>query len=141
MNEFHRRGMSGGRAGFTMIELLAVIAVIIALIGLIVVGAGGAIRAADRKKALQQIETIKQAIEEYRIKDLGYYLHVPTFTAMTQPQFKVLTNRVPDVSFIDPWGGPYYYQRSGKMKYTILSYGPDGQYRTTDDITSETSER
>ncbi len=37
----------------------------------------------------------------------------------------------------DPWGAPYVYERLGIRQIRIASKGPDGQYRTQDDVSED----
>ena len=130
-----------GSPGFSLIELLAVIAVVIALMGLAAVGARMIGRMAVRKRAAQQIRLLQEAVEAYRMKEAGHLPNVPALTSMADAGFaayrNALASHVAGVSFIDPWGGPFYYQRTGKEKCLILSCGPDGQLHTGDDLTNE----
>ena len=118
-----------------MIELLATIAVIVALIGLVMGGAIAGLRMANKKRAMKGIESLQTAVERHKADQLGYPLNVTAPSPMTSPAFLVLRNYNPALSFVDPWGRPYVYQRTGKENYLILSWGPDGQTNTADDIT------
>ena len=60
------------RAGFTLIELMAVITIIIILAGLVVGGMGFVTERQAKEKAKVQIALLTKAIEEYKL-DMGVY--------------------------------------------------------------------
>lgn len=60
------------RAGFTLIELMAVITIIVILAGLVVGGLGYVNEKQARSKAQVQIQLLSKALEEYKL-DFGYY--------------------------------------------------------------------
>lgn len=61
-----------GNAGFTLIELMAVITIIVILAGLVVGGMGFVIERQAKEKAKIQIALLSKAIEEYKL-DMGRY--------------------------------------------------------------------
>jgi type II secretory pathway pseudopilin PulG len=108
---------------------MTVIAIIGVLAGLVLGIAGYATKKADRSRAQADMETIKNALEEYRVA-CGRY---PS-TLTTQ-----LVNYVPDVKFSDPWGRNYQYSNSGSFAYTIWSKGPDS-LDSNDDVNGSAGE-
>lgn len=61
-----------GRAGFTLIELMAVVVIIVILATLVVAGMGFAQEKQNRDSAKTQIALLAKAIEEYKL-DMGKY--------------------------------------------------------------------
>lgn len=68
MKTTHRNG----KAGFTLIELMAVITIIVILAGLVVGGLGFVTERQAKEKARVQIALLSKAIEEYKL-DMGKY--------------------------------------------------------------------
>lgn len=111
----------GRRKGFTLIEMMVVI-MIMAILGTIVFGITGfASRKAASSRAMAQIQDLKNALEQYRLKFNMYPL-------VTGPATTVLTNLVQfnkDLVFTDPWERPYQFESQGKYQFRLWSYGPD----------------
>jgi len=61
-----------GKAGFTLIELMAVITIIVILAGLVVGGMGFVTDRQAKEKAKVQIALLSKALEEYKL-DMGTY--------------------------------------------------------------------
>jgi general secretion pathway protein G len=123
------------RAGFTLVELLAVIAVIAVVAGLIIGAVGVAGKKAAVARAHADIGLIAQALELYR-KDYGMYIPATNTLFLGHP-FDELTNYVPEIRFNDPWGKQYYYTSltnnlQEATSYEIKSAGPDGTYGSDD---------
>ena len=68
-----RREMKNGiqRRGFTLVELLVVIAIIAILAALIIPAAGGAMRAAKKRRAMIEMNSIQTAVEDF-LRDHHY---------------------------------------------------------------------
>ena len=120
------------RAGFTLVELMVVI-LLMAILGGIVLGVTGlAARRGARAKALSDIEQLKNALENYRLKNGTYITNSGPMSGST---FMALTNYSRDVvsmyspapvnGFADPWGRLYQYESQGRYVYRIWSFGPD----------------
>ncbi len=60
------------RAAFTLVELLMVIMIIGLLAGLLTAGAWKAIQAGNRAKVVSEIDSLSNALEEYKTKFVGY---------------------------------------------------------------------
>jgi len=111
------------KAGFTLIELMAVLIIVGILIGLVFGISGYAGRAARRGKAVAQLEEISNALEDY-LADSGVYpntLQVITGRLSSSFRFDLLTG-LP----LDPWKEAYAYTTNSPYSYRLLSYGPEG---------------
>lgn len=119
------------RAGFTMIELIVTIMIIAILVGITLGIAGYANRKAAEGKARADMENIAHALEEYRVENGSYPtsyegdlndggLNGPALRALQTS----LTNHVPELNFVDPWGRGYMYEDATKYAYELYSEGP-----------------
>ena len=130
------------RAGFTLVELMAVIA-IIGLLAAIILGVSGYVaRKGDMAKAQGEMERTKGAIDEYRV---SYGRYWPSSGPITNCPYggasfsNVMSQFVSDLRLLDPWNRAYYYQFIGTNQFRLWSYGPDGSNGTPDDIESTKS--
>lgn len=127
--------------GFTLVELLTVIAIITILAGLVIGVTGYVMSKATRSRAIADMETIKNALEEYRVT----YGQYPTNTvainssnwvsALWYKPFHETPSRQPflvmkgwtDTSVtyraLDPWGNDYRYSNSDDYVYSLWSEG------------------
>jgi len=124
----------GGRAGFTLIEVLVVIAVIAMLAALVAPNVFQHVGTAKDATARSQIELLGAALDAYRL-DNGRYpttdqgLDALQVQPSTQPlpsnwRGPYLRKAVP----MDPWGTPFIYLSPGEMNprnYDLLSLGSD----------------
>lgn len=138
---------AGTKTGFTMVELLAVITIIMILAGLVLGAAAWAGRKADIGRCLARMQTIKNALEEYKF-DYGKYPQLSSAGAVPYaPLFSTPLNsgrpsgeKRPYISetnflnsssqFSDPWGNYFRYQAPGvhnKSMYDLWSFGPNGK--------------
>ena len=135
------------RAGFTLVELLAVITVITILAALVVGGASYALHKASIARCNVNMEAIKNAIADYQM-DFGSCPQETSenglFDALTgagkysggKRYLKDATcvRNYPTTSspaqLVDPWGNLYKYQAPGVHNvdsYDLWSCGPNGQ--------------
>jgi general secretion pathway protein G len=149
------------RSGFTLIELLTVITVIMILAALVLGAAAFAGRKADEGRCQARLQTIKNALEDYKL-DYGQYPPLPTAGAVpyaalfTTPiasgrpngekkPYLTETNFLNSSSQLtDPWGNYFRYQAPGattrnKTTYDLWSFGPDGLENTGDDLNNWSS--
>jgi len=157
------------RSGFTMVELLTVITIIMILAALVLGAAAFVSRKADEGRCQARMQTLKSALEEYKL-DYGKYpqgtesatLHILRDNLFNLP----LTSGRPDgqrkpylsdtnflnssLQFVDPWGNFFRYQTGGsahnRSTYDLWSFGPNGvddslNLTTSDDINNWSSGR
>lgn len=125
------------RAGFTLIEIMAVV-VIIGLLSTIV----GAVVFSQVDKARvttaqSQIKSLESALEFYRMDNARYPTTEQGLQALVQrpniepvpknyrPEGYLAKGRVP----LDPWGNPYEYRSPGEhnpYSFDLWSWGADG---------------
>lgn len=126
--------------GFTLVEIL----VVLTIIGILAAGISPVvlkrIDQARQTKALMQIRTFGNALEEYAI-DTGAYpstedglaalvVQPDTADGWTGPYVSGMMTA--DGVISDPWGTPYVYLYPGDnadlgFEYDLISYGKDGQ--------------
>ena len=124
-----RKVGAGGKAGFTLVELLVVMAIIALLAALVGPKLFPKLGKGKQSAAKAQIELIGQALDQLRL-DVGRY---PTTqeglsALMVNPgvdnwEGPYLKKALPP----DPWGKPYQYACPGTHgEYDLFSYGRDG---------------
>ncbi|VGO15904.1 Type II secretion system protein G [Pontiella desulfatans] len=127
------RGLGASRKGFTILELLAVMAIIAVLAGIGATGMRLARRQAKESRAKADIETLRNALNEYRV-EFGFYPEADdTFSnmvaALRAEQQKVMADAVGELPYVDPWQHPYMYYRdsepTNRFRYSIWSMGQD----------------
>lgn len=127
-----------GKKGFTLVEMLAVIAVIGVLIGLVIGLAGLTGRESDDVVAQAGMQVIRDALEEYRIRN-GVYpeeeYHGTGGQERGRVPASVLRNHATDwyqrTQGKDPWGVDYRYYRESDLAYHLWSSGPSGRDHLT----------
>jgi len=129
MTPLHASASGGsGRAGTTLLELLTVIAIVMITAGIVAALFSNAQRRARESRARTDLELVKRAVIEYRLKYGSY----PDATNWSR---SALTNWTPKgFSFVDPWGRQYIYRLNGAESCSIRSAGADGKEGTEDDI-------
>lgn len=122
------------KRGFTLLELLAVMAIIVLLAGLGAKGYRLARRQAKEGRAMAELETLRNALNEYRVEFGRYPRQDPADGFRALPEIGFLTNAVEGAVLEDPWGEPYRYVCTNRFLYTLWSVGQDGSDGTEDDI-------
>jgi general secretion pathway protein G len=133
------RARSSRAAGFTLIEIMAVVLIMGMLMGLVGVSVFAQVDKARRTTAKAKISQIESAIEFYRMDNSKY-----------PPTLDGLVTAPPDAknyprggylkkseALLDPWDKPFNYTNPGsKNQYgvDISSDGPDGQGGNEDDV-------
>lgn len=107
MKTMHKSASSG----FTLIELLVTIAIIAILIGIVSGVASLANRKSAESQARANLQTLANALEEWRIENYRY-----------PDNLEDLTNFVADIDITDPWGRPFEYEVNG-LTYRLWSDG------------------
>ena len=115
--------MVNHKKGFTLLELLLVMAVIAILAAVGVKGSNLARRLAKESQAKAELEKLRTALDEYRIRHGGYpsQPHTAAFSALSE--IHQLTNSVAGIYLTDPWGRRYRYRSSSRFIYQIWSEG------------------
>ena len=126
----------GGRAGFTLIEVLVVIAVIAMLAALVAPNVFQHVGTAKDATARSQIELLGAALDAYRLDNGRYPTTDQGLEALqVEPSIQPLPSNwrgpylrkaVP----VDPWGAPFIYVSPGEINprnYDLFSLGADGE--------------
>jgi general secretion pathway protein G len=135
----HNRETRRKSAGFTLIEIMAVVVIMGLLMGLVGVGVFAQVEKARRTTAKAQISQIESALEFYRMDNSKYPttldgLVKKSADAKTFPRGGYLKKAS---ALKDPWDQPFQYQNPGtKNPYgvDITTAGPDGIAGNEDDV-------
>src|SRR5262245_29482328 len=133
-----RHRTSPDQHGFTLVEIMVVI-VILGLLGTIVTQ--NVIKSLEKSR-LQKAETdckaIAEAIKMWQIQNSKGKL--PTIEELTTPDDK--GHAYLDTYSKDPWDNDYMIKEGQtRNQFEVISWGPDGQEGTEDDISSRPKEK
>lgn len=129
------------RNGFTLVELMVVIFILGLLTTIVVINVLPSQDRAMVQKARSDIATLGQALEMYRLDNLGYPTSSDGLQALIAPPASLATTaryrqggyikKLPD----DPWGRPYQYDNPGRQGpgFDLYSLGADGAPGGEDD--------
>jgi general secretion pathway protein G len=126
-----KRGPHSKSFGFTLLELLVVVVIIGLLVAYVAPRYFQQIGKSQRTAALDQIDSLRKAIDAYWL-DTGHFpptehgLSALTVKPDSEPKWNgpYLQQRVP----ADPWGNPYVYRTPGTGRdYDLFSFGKDGK--------------
>lgn len=129
------------RNGFTLVELMVVIFILGLLTTIVVINVLPSQDRAMVEKARADIATLGQALEMYRLDNLGYPTSSDGLQALVAPPASLATTaryrqggyikKLPD----DPWGRPYQYDNPGRQGpgFDLYSLGADGAPGGEDD--------
>lgn len=118
-------------AAFTLLELLVVMVIIGLLAGLVAPRYFAQVGKSNTKVARAQINSLEQALEQFRI-DVGRFPSTEEgLEALSSPPAGAegwagpyLKKAIP----LDPWGKPYLYEQPGtNAEMDLFSYGNDGR--------------
>lgn len=126
--------------GFTLVELMVVIVIIGLLATIVAINVIPATDTARVEKAKADIAVIEQALEQYRLDNLGYPNQTQGLAALlSAPAGLAQPERYRRGGYIrklpdDPWSRAYQYRVPGeKGAFDIISLGADGQPGGTED--------
>lgn len=121
-------------SGFTLVELMVVIVIIGLLATVVMINVMPSQDRAMLEKTRADISVLEQAVETYRLENLGYPPQSDGLQALLRPPQGLARperyrkggyiRRLPD----DPWGNPYQYAYPGRHgAFDVYSHGADGQ--------------
>lgn len=122
---------AGGRAGFTLVELLAVMGIIAILAGAILASANLALAKTRTARVKADLEELRSQLDAYRLKYNQYPPAdddaVEIVTALNRPQWAAFREQIEplNLSLFDRWNRSYRYRRLGKFEFDVWSLGPD----------------
>lgn len=137
------RIFSHSRHGFSLVELMIVLAILVLLAGLVLPRLLGQQNKADIKATQTQINSFKQALQNYAIDvrtfpDTETGLQALVTKPENEQQARKWDGSYLDEIPVDPWGNAYNYEyppTKGNGDFpNIWSNGPDGEPETDDDI-------
>jgi general secretion pathway protein G len=127
--------LRGGRAGFTLIEMLVVVLMIGMLAALVAPNVFRNVGASKQAAARSQIELLGAALDSYRLDNDHYPSTEQGLDALRREPLSEPRPRnwrgpyVRKELPVDPWGRPYIYISPGEVNptsYDLFSLGRDG---------------
>ncbi len=124
------------QGGFTLVEIMVVVVIIGLLAGLVGPAVIGRQADAQIDVAKSDIAAIYSAAELYMQRNR---LQVPEMEDLMgedshgQPWIKA--SNIKDGELLDPWGNAYEIVPMDGLKFDVVSWGPDGEEDSEDDIT------
>ncbi|WP_132986927.1 type II secretion system major pseudopilin GspG [Luteimonas terricola] len=124
----HRRN-----AGFTLVELMVAIVIIGLLSTVVMINVMPSQDRAMSEKARADVSVLEQALETYRLDNMGYPTTAQGLDALLDPPSGLARperyrkggyiRRLPE----DPWGKAYQYRQPGRSGgFDVFSFGSDG---------------
>ncbi len=124
------------RAGFTLIEIMAVVVIMGMLMATLAVGIAAQLDKARMSNTKAQILRIEQALEFYQLDnarfptvDQGLAALVTRPSSPPEPRAYAPAGYIKEDALKDPWGQPFQYRIPGEhnpQTFDIWSVGPDG---------------
>lgn len=122
------------RAGFTLVELLVVVAILGVLGTIAIQNVTEHIRKANETAAKASCDSLKEAVNTYYMKNKKLPGALTQLIEGTDENPPILDGG--EGVLVDPWDNDYKYEVHGK-RFTVSSAGPDGEFGTEDDISSD----
>lgn len=126
------------RAGFTLIEILVAVAIIGILGTVATLNITKNLEKAKTTAAREGVNNLKAAVLTYNVQFNKYPSSLNDLITSKNDEEPVVSGG--EGALEDPWGTEYRYEHKGK-KILIVSAGPDGEFDTDDDISSDKVER
>jgi general secretion pathway protein G len=130
----HNLGAKRRTAGFTLIEIMVVVVILGILATLVVPKIMGRPDEARAVAARQDIASVMQALNLYRLDNSRYPSTEQGLAALiTKPATEPVPNNWKTGGYLDklpkdPWGRPYQFLNPGiKGEIDVFSYGADGK--------------
>ncbi len=121
-------------AGFTLIEIMVVIVILGLLATLVLPNVIGAGDEARIRTAETNCKSIAGAVTMYRAKTGRLPQNLEELWTVEEGKAPYLSEDPGD----DPWGNPYQLREgNGPNDWEVISYGPDGNDGTEDDISNK----
>lgn len=115
--------------GFTLVEIMVVVVIIGLLAGLVIPNVIGSAETARLEKAASDCSAIYGAATRYAVMNSK----VPTMEDLITPDNT--GNAYIEMEPLDPWENEYQIrEKDGRLKFEVVSAGPDGYEDTEDDI-------
>ena len=124
-----KRVVRGMRSGFSLLE----ISLVVVLIGLLTAGAAVALLGRSEKAKVRITKTTMTTLSG----EIDSFIAEGNGTPPQSLQVLVSEDFIKSSMLVDAWKQPFYYNPTGAsagQRYTLLSYGPDRQAGTLDDI-------
>jgi general secretion pathway protein G len=140
----YKSGRCSRRDGLTLIEVLLVLVILVILGSLVGLAVNRAQKQALRDSAKAQIQAFdtplglyQQNIRSYPTTGQGLQALVAAPGDLKNPERWVGSYLKGDKVPVDPWDSEYKYELVDIEHYRVTSAGPDGQFGTEDDITTD----
>lgn len=117
--------------GFSLIEVLVAVTIIALMAGVVGYNVFGEFFAAQRDKAAQDIDNLKQAVKMFQMREgrLPHNSEWPSFLFEGSKKHRepyIDPDKFEDQEVKDPWDNPYEYKKLSGKDFEIISYGADG---------------